>query len=96
MKQGQIHRRKRELRMKLPLELRALPFWEEIADAWQLCHVSKFFPIDTPVTVKGKLGLYRVVSDPFLLRKHGYPRINAESSKEMICVKVTEVNRISN
>ncbi len=82
--------------MRLPFELRNLPFWEDMVDKWQLLHASEFFPIDTQVTLKSKLGLYRVISEPYLLRKYGYPRINVESSNEILRVKVSDVNRISN
>jgi len=96
MKPAQVDRRSRIMTpLRLPPELRFLQRWNVFSSSWQLCHTSKIFPIDTFVALNG-VGICRVVSDPCMLRRRGYPQLIVESSGERICVDVIEITRISN
>ena len=81
---------------RLPPELQFLQQGGRLFDVWQLCHTSKLFPIDTSVVVNGRLGIYRVVSDPYILRQHDCPYIDVEACGKRFCVKVFEASGISN
>jgi len=81
--------------LRLPPELRFLQRWNMFSGSWQICHISKIFPINTLVALNG-VGVCRVVSDPSMPRRRGYPQLTVESSGERIRVDVIEITRISN
>jgi len=54
MKPAQVVRRSRIMTpLRLPAELRFLQRWNMFSGSWQLCHISKIFPINTFVALNG-------------------------------------------
>jgi hypothetical protein len=82
--------------VRLPPELKFLQRWNRFVSSWELCHTGKIFPIDTYVTVNGCMGAYRVISNPYVLWRNGYPHLDVEAFGERIQVNVIELAPLSN
>ena len=67
---------------------------EEFHSDRRLCYASKLFPRDAFVTVIGREGIYRIVSEPYIPVGYSYPHFDVEAFGKRICVSVFTASRI--
>jgi hypothetical protein len=97
MKREQVDQNNLEISpLRLPPELKFLLRWKRYISSWEICHAGKIFPVDTYVTVRGCMGIYRVISNPYVLWRNGLPHLDVEAFGERICVNIIEIAPISN
>ena len=59
-----------------------------------LQYASRLFPMNAFVTIMGREGVYRVVSEPYIPPGYRYPHFDVESSGRKVRVSVFTATRI--
>ncbi len=78
-----------------PIPYRVLPDRiEELHANRHLRYAGKLFPVNALVTLLGREGIFRIVSEPYILPGYTYPHFDVEAAGHRLSVSVITATRI--